>query len=82
MTGYTHVYILASEVDPRRHYVGVTQSIATRLNAHNSGRCPHTANHRPWRFETVIAFRSLRKASAFERYLKTHSGRAFASKHF
>ena len=32
--------------------------------------------------ETAIAFRSKEKASAFEKYLKSHSGRAFAKKHF
>jgi len=32
--------------------------------------------------ETSIMFRSKEKAIAFERYLKSHSGRAFATKHF
>jgi predicted GIY-YIG superfamily endonuclease len=53
-----------------------------RLRAHNAGQVPHTARFRPWRIETTIAFRNRQKARAFEAYLKSHSGRAFASKHF
>jgi len=36
----------------------------------------------PWRIENAFAFRSEEKAAALESYLKTHSGRAFAKKHF
>ena len=43
--------------------------------------CPNEASkYRPWRIETAISFRSRDKALAFERHLKTHSGRAFATK--
>jgi hypothetical protein len=42
----------------------------------------HRYTDRPWQIETAIAFRSREKAAAFEKYLKSHSGRAFASKHF
>jgi len=34
-----------------------------------------------WQIEAAIAFRSREKGAAFEKYLKSHSGRAFASKH-
>jgi hypothetical protein len=30
----------------------------------------------------ALAFRAREQAAEFERYLKTHSGRAFAAKHF
>ena len=53
-----------------------------RLKDHNDGKCHHTSKHRPWKIETAIAFRSKEKAIAFEKYLKSHSGRAFASKRF
>ena len=43
---------------------------------------PHTAKFRPWKVETYIAFESLDKAQAFERYLKTGSGHEFARRHF
>lgn len=79
---FHYVYILVSESDESRHYTGLTEDLETRLKAHNVGQVPHTAKYRPWRIETAIAFRSREKAAAFEKYLKSHSGRAFASKHF
>jgi putative endonuclease len=82
MKGFDYVYILTSQVDPSRHYTGLTDELEGRLRAHNSGKVPHTSKHRPWRIETAIAFRSRKKALAFEKYLKTHSGRGFASRHF
>ena len=43
---------------------------------------PHTAKFRPWRIKNAIAFDDCEKACAFEAYLKTHCGRAFAKRHF
>ena len=78
---FYYVYILVSESDNTRHYTGLTQNLEKRLQAHNAGQVPHTAKFRPWRIENAIAFRSREKAAAFEKYLKSHSGRAFAAKH-
>ena len=77
-----YVYILRSQTDPARHYTGWACDLKERLQKHNSGRCKHTAKHRSWQVETATAFRSKEKAIAFEKYLKSHSGRAFAKKHF
>jgi predicted GIY-YIG superfamily endonuclease len=82
MANFYYVYILVSESHPGRHYTGLTEDLQGRVKAHNSGQLPYTAKYRPWRIETTIAFRNHQKARAFEAYLKTHSGRAFASKHF
>ncbi len=82
MDGFHYVYILVSDVDQQRHYTGFTSNLDERLKAHNAGQVPHTSKFRPWRIETVITFRSREKACAFEKYLKSHSGRAFATKHF
>ncbi len=82
MNDFHYVYILVSEGDESRHYTGLTRDLESRLNAHNYGQVAHTAKYRPWRLETVVAFRSRVKAAAFEKYLKTHSGRAFAKKRF
>ncbi len=82
MTSLHYVYILVSELDESRHYTGLTQDLATRLQTHNSGQVSHTSKFRPWRIENAFAFRSREKAAGFERYLKSHSGRAFAKKHF
>ena len=81
MSGFHYVYILQSENDPTRHYTGITQDGAARLKIHNSGQVSATARFRPWKIETYVAFRSRAKAEAFERYLKSHSGRAFAARH-
>ena len=82
MGGFHYVYVLRSLSNPDRHYTGLTQDLDARLKRHNAGKVPHTAKYAPWDIETAIAFRSRGKAVAFERYLKSHSGRAFASKHF
>jgi predicted GIY-YIG superfamily endonuclease len=54
--------------------------VDARLADHNAGKARHTSKHRPWRVETHVAFSSREKAAAFERYLKTASGIAFARK--
>ena len=81
MSGFYYVYILETVEEPRSHYVGLTQDLAERLKYHNAGRVPHTSKRSPWRVATALAFRDRRRAAAFERYLKSSSGRAFARKH-
>ncbi len=81
-TNFHYVYILVSVTNPAHHYIGLTTNLTARLKKHNEGGCPHTSMHRPWHLETAIAFRCKKKASAFESYLKTGSGREFARRHF
>lgn len=80
--GFCYVYMLQSVPHPEHYYVGMTENLEQRLKTHNSGQVPHTSKHLPWRIETAIAFRCRDKAVAFEKYLKSHSGRAFAKKRF
>jgi predicted GIY-YIG superfamily endonuclease len=40
----------------------------------------HTAKYAPWEIKTYIGFDDDERAIAFERYLKSASGRAFAKK--
>jgi predicted GIY-YIG superfamily endonuclease len=75
-----YVYIIQTEDEPRRYYTGFTEHIEHRLKDHNAGRVPHTAKFRPWRYKTYLAFSDREAALAFERYRKSHSGRAFAKK--
>jgi putative endonuclease len=82
LKGFSYVYILLSEKDENHQYTGLTDDLQARLKSHNQGNNPHTSKYRPWQIETAVAFRSREKAAAFEKYLKSHSGRAFASKHF
>ncbi|MGA1239012.1 MAG: GIY-YIG nuclease family protein [Limisphaerales bacterium] len=60
----------------------MTQNLKERLRKHNAGEVPHTSQLKPWKISVAIAFNDPSKASAFERYLKSHSGRAFAKRHF
>ena len=76
------VYVLVSETSPERHYIGLTSAVARRLSVHNSGGSQHTAQHRPWRLIVLLEFATQSSAVAFEKYLKTGSGRAFAKRHF
>jgi len=78
----SYVYLLRSLEDPTRHYTGCTTDLRGRLKKHNCGDVPHTAKYRPWVMETAISFRDPTKAHAFEKYLKSGSGREFARRHF
>ncbi len=77
-----YVYILESVGQPDRHYVGQTDDLKERLHRHNTGQVTHTAKYMPWRLRTYLGFSDDKSAIAFERYLKTGSGRAFARKRF
>ncbi len=77
-----YAYVLQSDGDSDRHYIGSTEDLKRRLGDHNAGRCPHTAKYRPWKIKSYFAFQSKEIAERFERYLKTGSGREFARRHF
>jgi predicted GIY-YIG superfamily endonuclease len=75
------VYILSNRSAPNRYYTGVTSDVTARLAAHNGGQCTHTAGGRPWAIDVVVEFTDEGRALAFERYLKSGSGVAFAMRH-
>jgi putative endonuclease len=75
-----YVYLLQSEMAGSQRYVGVTSDLKRRLAHHNAGKSSHTSKYLPWRLVTYVAFSDERKAELFERYLKSGSGHAFASK--
>ena len=77
---FFYVYILQSETATETFYVGFTEDLRSRLKIHNSGQVPHTVKSQPWRIKTAVAFTDRQPAIAFERYLKSASGRAFARK--
>ena len=74
-----YVYILES-LNSEHFYAGITDDVRARLAKHNAGEVTHTSKFKPWRFKTYIAFRDEKQAIAFEKYLKSRSGRAFAKK--
>ena len=82
MSSFHYVYLLTDAATETHFYTGVTEDLHARLDKHNSGEVPHTSKFKPWRIETAVAFSSKEKAYAFEAYLKTHCGRAFAKRHF
>jgi putative endonuclease len=72
--------MLRSIPNPDQIYVGFTGDLKTRLISHNRGQSPHTAKFKPWDLITYHAFKDRTKALSFEKYLKSHSGKAFAKK--
>lgn len=77
-----YVYILESIPYPGQRYIGKTKVLKERLNDHNAGKSPHTSKYKPWKVLVAVYFEDDQKADAFEMYLKSGSGHAFARRHF
>ena len=76
-----YVYLNESISYPGERYVGLTSELKARLAKHNEGGSPHTSKYKPWKLVTFLKFGDDNKAAAFEQYLKSGSGRAFANRH-
>jgi len=74
------VYIIQSIDHPDQYYSGLTADVEKRLQDHNSGKSKHTAKFKPWQLVSYHFFENENAALAFEKYLKSGSGRAFAKK--
>jgi putative endonuclease len=77
---FTCVYILQSELNPRRFYTGCARDLRDRLNRHNSGKMVHTAKWKPWRIKTYIAVSDRKRARDLESYLKSGLWQSFYKK--
>lgn len=75
-----YVYIIRSVKTPEQEYIGATSNLRQRMSAHNARKSTHTAKFVPWELAWYSAFPDKLKALDFEKYLKSHSGRAFAKK--
>ena len=75
------VYVLKNNDRRPRYYTGITSDVTRRTVEHNAGNCVHTAKYRPGCVDLVIEFPEEGRATAFERYLKSGSGVAFAQRH-
>jgi putative endonuclease len=75
-----YVYILQSIGDIEHYYTGIAEDLKDRLQRPNAGQVSHTSKFKPWRVKTYVAFSDEVQAFAFEKYLKSPSGRAFAKK--
>ena len=75
-----YVYIIRSVKFPNQEYTGVSEDLKKRFTDHNTGKSFHTAKYAPWELLWYCAFHDKFSALRFEKYLKSHSGRAFAKK--
>ncbi len=75
-----YVYIIRSVNFPKQEYTGASEDLKQRIADHNAGKSQHTAKFSPWDLVWYGAFPDKMTALAFEKYLKSHSGRAFAKK--
>jgi putative endonuclease len=75
-----YVYIIRSGGSPDQEYTGATADLKQRIADHNAGKSTHTVKFKPWQLAWYCTFPGKHKALAFEKYLKSYSGRAFAKK--
>lgn len=75
-----YVYIIRSTAFPDQEYVGASADLKQGIADHNAGKSTHTVKFIPWELVWYCAFPDKFKAPAFEKYLKSHSGRAFTKK--
>jgi predicted GIY-YIG superfamily endonuclease len=75
-----YVYIIRSRCFPEQEYTGATANLRQRISDHNAGKSPHTAKFAPWELRCYVAVPDKMRALDLEKYLKSHSGRAFAKK--
>jgi len=74
------VYIAKSLSKENELYKGYTVNLNDRIIEHNLGLSEHTKRYKPWKIIFYCVFKSKQKALAFEKYLKSGSGRAFINK--
>lgn len=74
-----YVYILYSR-SSNIFYYGSTLNVRKRLVEHNSGKMFSTKPHIPWVLVWYCGFTNKQLGIAFEKYLKSGSGKAFAYK--
>ncbi len=73
-----YVYIL--QCSDSSYYTGCTNNLDDRIERHNKGQIHFTKDKLPIKLITYIAFTNKYKAFELEKYLKSGSGRAFATK--
>jgi predicted GIY-YIG superfamily endonuclease len=76
------VYILISQKDYYKYYIGITTDLNKRLDKHNSNQSGYSKKYAPWEIETYVTFKNRFLAEKFEKYLKSGSGHAFLKKRF
>ena len=74
-----YVYILKCNDDSS--YTGFTKNLKERFTCHQNGFVNSTKAKLPVELAFYCAFKNKYKALAFEKYLKSGSGRAFMKRH-
>jgi putative endonuclease len=72
-------YVLHSLKDGK-NYTGFSENVFVRLQPHNAGKVAATRHRRPLIILYTRSFESRTEARAFEKYLKTSTGRRFLAK--
>ena len=75
------VYVLKNSEVPPRYYTGLSANVSNRLVQAQRGQQYAHCEVPPWSLDVVVEFADERRAVAFERYLKSGSGVAFAKGH-
>lgn len=75
-----YVYIL--KCSDGKPYTGCTNDLKDRIERHTNGQVEATKERLPIVLDFYIAFQERHKAFAFEKYLKSGSGRSFIKRHF
>jgi len=63
------------------YYVGCTDNLRDRIDRHQKGQVSDTVDRLPVRLDFYFALNDKYKAFAFEKYLKSGSGRAFIKRY-
>ena len=78
----TYVYILENVHFQQQRYAGIIDDLKQRFSDHNAGKSPHTRKFKPWNLVAYTGFADEQTARAFEKYLKSGSGKAFLKRHY
>ncbi len=72
-------YVLLSKID-NKFYIGFTDNIQDRVNAHNSGKVESTKQRKPFELIYYEMYLDKRDAESREKFLKSGSGHRFLKK--
>ena len=73
------VYVILSSVD-NKFYIGFSEDVQSRLEAHNSGKVDSTRHRRPFQLIYYEAYLNEDDAKGREQFLKSGSGHNFLKK--
>lgn len=73
-----YIYIL--QLKDKSLYIGYSSDLKSRIKEHEKGNVDSTKNLRPIKLIYYSAFLTQKKATNFEKYLKSSSGFAFRNK--